>query len=109
MLTRSERGLRVEARLLEGGALHAPALLDLEVAQVLRRYQLRGEITAAWGRAAVRLLAALPVTRYVHDPLLPRIWDLRDNFTAYDAAYIALAEALHAPVVTCDRKLAKVK
>jgi predicted nucleic acid-binding protein len=110
MLTRSERGLRVESRLLESGsALHAPALLDLEVAQVLRRYEGRGEITAPWGKAAIRLLAALPISRYMHEPLLPRIWELRDNVTAYDAAYLALAEALHAPVVTCDRRLAKVK
>jgi len=102
--------MRVEARLLEAGAtLHAPALMDLEVAQVLRRYQSRGEITPSWGGAAMRLLAALPVSRYTHEPLLSRIWELRDNMTAYDAAYVALGEALQAPVVTCDLKLAKVR
>jgi predicted nucleic acid-binding protein len=48
----------------------------------------------------------LPVTRYPHQPFLDRIWELRHNLTAYDAAYVALAEVLHAPLITCDRALA---
>lgn len=110
LLTRSERGLRVEARLLgAGSSLHAPALLDVEVAQVLRRYVGRGDVSTHWARAAIGVMVAFPVTRYMHEPLLARIWELRGNVTAYDAAYVALAEALRAPVVTCDARLGKVK
>ncbi|MGQ0538066.1 MAG: type II toxin-antitoxin system VapC family toxin, partial [Gemmatimonadaceae bacterium] len=58
------------------------------------------------GTMTVMLLRQMPVTRYAHQPLLPRIWRLRDNLSAYDAAYIALAEALGAPLVTRDTALA---
>ena len=87
-------------------SLHAPHLLDLEVAQVLRRYFLSGRLTAERGAAALECLAAFPITRYPHDLFLPRVWELRHNFTAYDAVYLALAEALHAPLLTRDRLLA---
>src|SRR5271168_2369372 len=86
--------------------LHAPHLLDIEVAQVIRRYSAKGEIDSERGRAALADLADLPLHRYPHDFLLPRIWDLRNNLTAYDAAYVALAEALEAPLLTRDRRLA---
>jgi predicted nucleic acid-binding protein len=86
--------------------LHAPHLLDIEVAQVIRRYSAKGEIDHERGRAALTDLADLPLHRYPHDFLLPRIWDLRSNLTAYDAAYVALAEALDAPLLTRDRRLA---
>ena len=86
--------------------LHAPHLLDVEVAQVIRRYAANGEIDSERGRAALTDLADLPLHRYPHDFLLPRIWDLRNNLTACDAVYIALAEALDAPLLTCDRRLA---
>jgi predicted nucleic acid-binding protein len=86
--------------------LHAPHLLDLEVAQVIRRYAANGEIDGARGRVALADLADFPLRRYPHDFLLPRIWELRDNLTAYDAAYVALAEALDAPLLTRDRRLA---
>ncbi|HLJ00822.1 MAG TPA: type II toxin-antitoxin system VapC family toxin [Bradyrhizobium sp.] len=86
--------------------LHAPHLLDIEVAQVIRRYQANGEIDSERGRAALADLADIPLHRYPHDFLLPRIWDLRNNLTAYDAAYVALAEALDAPLLTRDRRLA---
>ncbi len=86
--------------------LHAPHLLDVEIAQVIRRYAARGEIDGERGRAALVDLADLPVRRYPHDFLLPRIWDLRNNLTAYDAAYVALAEALDAPLLTRDQRLA---
>jgi len=87
-------------------SLHAPHVLDLEVAQVLRRYFLAGRLTADRGATALEYLSAFPLTRYPHTVLLPRIWELRHNFTAYDAAYLALAEALHAPLLTRDRALA---
>lgn len=100
-------GGRVEERIFSRGAsLHAPHLIDVEVAQVLRRYAALGIVTASRARGALQDLIDLPLIRYAHDLFLPRIWELRENFTAYDAAYVALAEALGAPLVTCDRKIA---
>lgn len=86
--------------------LHAPHLLDVEIAQVVRRYTAAGEIDAARGRSALADLVDLPLQRYPHDFLLPRIWDLRNNLSAYDATYVALAEALGASLLTRDRRLA---
>lgn len=86
--------------------LHAPHLLDLEVAQVLRRYVRSGAVSSRRGAEALEDLADLPLNRYPHFVLLPRIWQLRHNVTAYDAAYLALAEALDAPLLTRDRALA---
>lgn len=86
--------------------LHAPHLLDVEVAQVIRRYAAAGEIDSERGLTALADLTDLPLRRYPHDILLPRIWELRKNLTAYDAAYVALAEALDAPLLTRDRRLA---
>jgi predicted nucleic acid-binding protein len=86
--------------------LHAPHLIDVEVAQVIRRFAAAGDIDGARGRAALADLANLRLSRYPHGLLLPRIWDLRHNLSAYDAAYVALAEALDAPLVTRDRRLA---
>lgn len=88
--------------------LHAPHLLDVEVAQVLRRYARAGAISPDRGAEALTDLADLPISRYPHSILLPRIWELRHNLTAYDAAYLALAEALDAPLLTRDRALASV-
>ena len=88
--------------------LHAPHLIDLEVAQVLRRYVRRGELKADRAQRALEVMVEFPLTRYDHEPLLGRIWELRDNVTAYDAAYIALAEGLDATLVTRDGKLAAV-
>ena len=107
LLLRTPAGRRAEDRLLSRrDSLHAPHLLDVEVAQVLRRYAAAGELSPERGREALADLADLPVQRYPHDALLPRIWDLRQNVTAYDAAYLALAETLRAPLVTCDARLA---
>ncbi|MEO7501865.1 MAG: type II toxin-antitoxin system VapC family toxin [Gemmatimonadaceae bacterium] len=107
LLLRTPAGRRAESRLLdEDESLHAPALLDVEIAQALRRYEVRGEISPERGRLALDLLARLPVQRYSHEPLLPRIWALRRNLTAYDAAYIALAEGLEATLVTRDARMA---
>ena len=97
----------IENRLLRTlESLHAPHLLDLEVAQVLRRYVSAGELTPQRGRQALDDLAELPIIRYPHNLFLSRIWALRHNVTAYDAAYLALAESLPAPLVTCDAHLA---
>ena len=73
---------------------------------MVRRYAASGDIDADRGRAALADLADFPVHRYPHEFLLPRIWELRNNLTAYDAAYVALAEALDAPLLTRDRRLA---
>lgn len=99
---------RVAERLFaHNDTLHAPHLLDLEVAQVLRRYTLAAEMDAERGEQALEDLADFPLSRYPHDVFLFRIWALRRNLTAYDAAYIALAEALNAPLVTRDAALAR--
>jgi predicted nucleic acid-binding protein len=101
------RSHTARARLFaEGESLHAPHVIDLEVVQVLRRLANAGEIEPARARAALDDLADAPVHRYAHDILVQRIWELRHNLTAYDAAYIALAEELDAPILTRDRKLA---
>jgi len=97
----------VERRLFDAReTLHVPHLLDVEVAQVIRRYAALGEIDQGRGRAALADLDDFPLRRYPHDFLLPRVWELRNNLTAYDAVYVALAEALDAPLLTSDRRLA---
>ena len=88
--------------------LHAPHLLDLEVAQALRRHCSAGATTLDRAREALEDFQNLPVTRYRHNLLLHRIWELRHNATAYDAAYLALAEALGAEFLTRDAALATV-
>lgn len=107
LLLRTPDAARIETRVFEAGEpLAAPALLDIEVTQVLRRYVLRGELAEGHGRSAIALLGRLPVRRHQHGPLLARIWELRQNLSAYDATYVALAEGLRAPLVTRDAGLA---
>jgi len=97
----------VEHRLLAPGeALHAPHLLDVEVAHVIRRYAASGDIDHGRGRTAFADLADFPLVRHPHVFLLARVWELRNNLTAYDAIYVALAEALDTPLLTKDRRLA---
>lgn len=107
VLLRTPAAEAVEDRLFAPRqTLHAPHLIDVEVAHVIRRYAANGDIDAGRGRAALVDLADFPLRRYPHDLLLPRIWELRSIVTAYDAAYVALAEALDAPLLTRDRRLA---
>jgi predicted nucleic acid-binding protein len=86
--------------------LNAPHLLDLEMIQALRRLVRRAEITSEQAVAALDGLASLPLERYPHEAFIGRIWELRDSLSAYDAAYVALAEILGARLLTADRRLA---
>jgi predicted nucleic acid-binding protein len=85
--------------------LHAPELLDLEVAQVLRRLVIRRSITEDRAGEAVRDFQDIRIRRYGHLLMMRRIWELRHNISSYDAAYVVLAETLGATLVTRDRKL----
>ena len=89
-----------------GQDLHAPHVLDVEVLSALRRFVRRGTMTSDRAADARVDLVATAIVRYPHAPLLDRAWELRDGITAYDAVYIALAELLDAPLVTCDARLA---
>ena len=93
------KGIQLQKRCLSGSeSLHCPHLLDVEVAQVLRRYCQRGWLSATRAFQAMEDLADFPLTRYAHNPFLYRIWDLRENLTSYDATYVALAELLAVPL-----------
>jgi predicted nucleic acid-binding protein len=91
-----------------GETLHVPHLMDVEVLQVLGRYSISKTLDRKRAGEAFDDYAAIPLTRYPHSVLLPRVWELRHNLTAYDAVYVALAEALDATLVTCDRGLGAV-
>jgi predicted nucleic acid-binding protein len=107
ILLRTQRADPLMARALDPcERLHAPHLLDIEITQVLRRLVQRKELTLSRAEQAFEDLSAIVVERHEHRPLVPRIWQLRDSLSAYDGAYIALAEALDAPLLTCDGKLA---
>ena len=92
---------------LRGERVILPELADLEVASVLRRQLAAGAVDARRAGLALDDLAALPARRAPHRPLLARCWELRDNLTIYDAAYVALAEAIQATLLTADRRLAR--
>lgn len=109
LLLRTPASETVARRLFGAGETwHAPHIIDIEVAQVLRRYAAAREIDGQRGGQALADLQEMPLTRYPHTELLASIWRLRGNVTAYDGAYIALAEALGAPLVTRDERLARV-
>jgi predicted nucleic acid-binding protein len=91
---------------LRNESLHTPHLLDLEVGQVLRRLVREAAVSAQRADEAIQDLLDLRVARYPHLLLLPRIWQLRHNFSAYDAAYVVLAEELGATLITRDARLA---
>ena len=106
-LLQSPAAAKIEKRLFSPSqSLHAPHLLDVEVAQVLRRYVREKIISAQRGQEALEDLADIPLSRYPHDFLIPRVWELRATLTAYDAVYVALAELLDARLLTCDGKIA---
>ncbi|HJR70080.1 MAG TPA: type II toxin-antitoxin system VapC family toxin [Gammaproteobacteria bacterium] len=108
LLLGTERAERVAARVLAPDErLDAPHLLDIEIGQALRRLAQLNAITVLRAEEALADFASLVIERHAHRELLPRIWQLRDSLTAYDAAYVTLAEALDAPVLTCDAKLGR--
>jgi len=87
--------------------LAAPSVVDLEVYGVWRRLMLQGVVTASEARDGIELYSAMQIRRHEHVMLLPRVWQLRHDITVFDAAYVALAEALGVPLLTADRKLAR--
>jgi predicted nucleic acid-binding protein len=106
-LLRTQKGSVIEARMFaEGQRLNAPHLIDIEVTQVLRRYVREREVTEARAEQLLQDLVDLRILRHRHTFLLRRVWELRHHLTAYDAVYVALAEALDAPLLTCDGKIA---
>ncbi len=106
-LLQTSVGQQIEDRIYSRGeSLHAPHVLDLEVAQVLRRLVREGSVSAPRADQAIQDLLDLRVTRYPHFVFLPHIWRLRDNLSAYDAAYVALTEKLAATLITRDALLA---
>ena len=103
----SDRSEAAATRLSAEDEMHAPHLLDLEVLSAIRRLHRTGLLAETGAVQARTKLGLLPVRRYPHGPLAARIWELRDHLTVYDAAYVALAEALDATLVTADGLLAK--
>lgn len=109
LLLNTAAGKRLAARLAdEAEIIHVPHLVDLEVAQVLRRYVMSGVLNERSGATALQRWRDFHVERYPHEPLLDRVWQLRANISAYDAVYVALAEALSDVLVTGDRRLSRV-
>ena len=107
ILLQTPRADQLMERALERSErMYAPQLLDIEVTQVLRRLGQRKEITTTRAEQALDDLNDLVIERHEHQALVRRTWQLRDSLTAYDGAYVALAQALSAPLLTCDSKLA---
>ncbi len=104
----SRAGLDLGTRIEREEVIHAPQLLDAEVGQALRRLTLRGRMSATRAEVSLAHLVNLPMRRYAHGWLLRRAFELRENVTIYDALYLALAEALDVPLLTCDARLRDV-
>jgi predicted nucleic acid-binding protein len=108
LLNLGPRARRIRERMAASdNDLHVPHLFEVEVLSVLRRYSLRGELSQQRAHRAIDRLSSMRLMRYPHAALLSRVWELRENFTAYDAVYIALAGTLEAPLVTTDARLAR--
>ncbi len=108
LLLQTEKGMRVsEQALSPEQRLHAPHLIDVEVTQTLRRLTHRKAMSIRRAEEALADFNSLGIERHGHQDLIPRLWQLRDALSACDASYIALAEALDAPLLTCDGKLAR--
>ncbi|HEX7285212.1 MAG TPA: type II toxin-antitoxin system VapC family toxin [Candidatus Angelobacter sp.] len=106
-LLQTSAGQKIEKRIYSRNeSLHAPHLLDLEVTQVLRRLVRQGTASTRRADEALRDLLDLRISRYAHFVLLPEIWQRRHNLSAYDAAYVVLAEKLGAALITRDSRLA---
>ena len=93
--------------MLAGGSLHSTHLIDVEVASALRRFVATGTVSVERARQGLDVFMGLAITRHPPRVLLERIWALRSSLTAYDASYVALAEALNASLVTTDERLAR--
>lgn len=98
---------RLAARLGAEAVWHAPHLLDTEVHHVFRRLEARGDLTPEQVETARQNFGDLAIDRYPHHPLSERVWALRSVVTAYDATYVALAEALDATLITTDARLSR--
>lgn len=108
LLVGTALGRQIAVRIADPAeSLHVPHLADVEVAQTLRRFVREGDLEATSARTALELLRGLDLERHTHEPLLDRVWALRQNLSAYDAVYVALAEALNSPLLTCDARLAR--
>jgi predicted nucleic acid-binding protein len=108
LLLATERRDFVELQIRESEtAVHAPDLLDVEILFALRRWERRRALTAAAAGEAILLLRRMPLQLHPTRPLLERVWELRRNVTPADAVYVALAERLRVPLLTCDQGLAR--
>jgi len=108
LVLQTARAERIAARALHPAErLHAPHVIDVEVVQVMRRLVQAKEITVGRADVALSDFEGLAIERHAHRPLIRRVWGLRASLSAYDATYVALAEALAAPMLTCDEKLAR--
>jgi predicted nucleic acid-binding protein len=108
LVLRTERADAIAARVLVSGEqIHAPHLVDIEITQALRRLLLAREVTPSRSEEALEDFGLLAIERHAHRPLLARIWALKTSLSAYDATYVALAEALASPLLTCDARLAR--
>lgn len=107
VLLRTETADAIESRWRREGSLHAPEVIDLEVLQVIRRLVAQREVSEDRATLAIVMLDRLALRRWSHGPLRPRVWALRKNLTAYDAAYVALAERLACPLITRDGRLVR--
>ena len=100
------RADHIRDRISDAPQLHVPHVADLEITKAFRRLSARGLLGEGLATSAIAQLRRLPLTRYPHVPFLDRIWELRSAITPYDAAYVALAEAVGVPLITLDARLA---